>query len=245
MDPMVTAAAVQTGGQVLGTLMGGKHKRPSWQPWIKAMFGADMAKNLTLSEALSLADQTAFSGKMKSAKDHGIHPLAMLGIPFGGSQAESFIGDTGIDGSAASDLGQGVGRAIEAFATKDERQMGSVLQKLAVERGQLENESLRSDIALKRAQLSPAFVNPSLRPMIDGQADTRYPEQKRMRMGFGDTAPFFREGKDANGDTIRVYNDELGDHEMLQLLTTPLSIGDIVANAGKRTGRWLRKNFKW
>lgn len=249
MDPVVLAAGIQTGGNILGSLMGGKSKAPAWQPWMKAAVGPGNVKAgvNTLTKVQAFMDDYLMGAKMKAAKKHGIHPLVALGIPPSAVGGEASIGgDVGASGQVAAELGQGIGRAVEAYATKDEREVTSVLQRLAVERGQLENESLKSDIALKRAQLAPAMPNQAIPTLIAGQGDTRYPEQRRMPMGYGDTAPMLRMGRDDKGNVIRTWNDDLGDNEIMQALSAlAFSVPDwIHGNIGRPAARAISNRWK-
>lgn len=219
MDPLVSSTLLSTGADLVGGLLGGKQKAPSWAPWMKAAVGPGNYKSgvNTLAKVQAFIDKTLLSSKMEAARENGIHPLVALGIPPSSVGGESYIGDVGPSASIASDMGQGIGRAVEAYATKDERALTAQLQKLAVERSMLENESLKSDVALKRAQLAPAL--PFGKAMIDGQGDTRYPEQHRQPFGYGDSAPMLRKGYDQHGNMIRTWNDDLGDNEVMQAAT--------------------------
>lgn len=241
MDPLVTSTLVSTGANLVGGLLGGKQKAPSWAPWMKAAVGPGNYKSgvNTLAKVQAFIDKTLLASKMEAARENGVHPLVALGIPPASVGGESYIGDVGPSSSIASEMGQGIGRAVEAYATKDERALTAQLQKLAVERSMLENENLKSDNALKRAQLAPAL--PFGSAMIAGQGDTRYPEQHRMPMGYGDSAPMLRVGRDAKGNPIRTWNDDLGDNEVMQAMTAlTFSLPDwIHGNIGLPASRWL------
>lgn len=110
------------------------------------------------------------------------------------------------------------------------------LLQLVLERGHLENELLKSQIAQIRTN-GPGNATSS--------PDPRYPGQRDMPLGYGDTAPFLRTGKDAKGNLIRVYNDDLGDNELLQAATAlGYSMPDwIHGNITKPGARVLRKIF--
>lgn len=226
MDPMIGSSLISAGSNLLGGLMGSKGPdRKASRDMLNIQY-AEHVKNIPREMNM----------RLKSAKAFGVHPLVALGMqPTSMAQAH-MVGDTGNDiGSALSEVGQDVSRAVSAYQTKEQRDEVRTLSKLSVERAGLENELLRSQIASQRAQLAPAApIN----------IDPRYPEQALMPMGYGDTAPLLRKGKDPYGDPVRVYNDDLGDNEVLQALSAiGLSVPDLIANSGKRVGRKIRREY--
>jgi len=202
----------------------GKEKRPRYKQAL---------------EAQMYATSNDFDTRLKAAKKHGLHPLVALGVNTPPAPQPHYAGDTGSSvGQALSNAGQDVSRAVAAYQTKEQREEDRVLRKLSVERAGLENELLKSQIAGSRAQLAPAHsINP----------DPRYPDQSQMPLGYGDTAPFLRMGKDSKGNPIRVYNDDLGDNELLQALTAiGMSVPDYIhGNLGRPTAKKLRKSWDW
>lgn len=104
--------------------------------------------------------------KVADAQAAGLHPLAALG-----AQTQSFspitVGTSNLDQKAPQydfgNMGQSLGRAIDAGTTNVERtsKQAQAMQQVAntfqLEKMNLENEVLKTDIALKRAQLPPAF----------------------------------------------------------------------------------------
>lgn len=103
---------------------------------------------------------------IKGAKEAGIHPLAALG-----SSVPSFSGGATVGGSD-SGMGQDIGRAITAGLTGRSRQEAR-MNELALERGQLENDLLRSQIAKESSsQVAPALPSPTDRNgAFSGQGD--------------------------------------------------------------------------
>lgn len=102
--------------------------------------------------------------KVKDAKAAGIHPLYALGaqgpvfspISVGSSTLGQGIADD------LTDLGQDISRARNAQMTGTQRQ-AEVLGNLAIERAELENDLLRSQIArFNSAQLPPPAPNPNV-----------------------------------------------------------------------------------
>lgn len=89
------------------------------------------------------AMQHGISWRVADAKRAGVHPLYALGAP---TFSPSPVSTGGYDlPSALGDMGQNIGRAAEAYTPKlDKAAQG--LEALALERGHLENELLRSQI---------------------------------------------------------------------------------------------------
>lgn len=85
--------------------------------------------------------------RVKDAVAAGIHPLAALGtVPASGGPMASIGADYQ---SALGDMGADLGRAVESAMTPED-QTASQLTRLAVERGGLENDLLRAQIASQR-----------------------------------------------------------------------------------------------
>lgn len=121
----------------------------------------NLASQLNLSRD---AMKAGIRWKVADAKKAGIHPLYALGaqgpvfspISVGSSTLGQGIADT------LNEFGQDLSRAQAAQMTGDERQ-ASVLGKLAVERAELENDLLRSQIArINSAQLAPPMPVPNV-----------------------------------------------------------------------------------
>lgn len=116
------------------------------------------------------AAQHGISWRVRDAIQSGIHPLFALGAQ-GPSISPVISG--GIDpGSDFSNMGQAISRAIDAMSGDGERHQ-DMMNKLALERGQLENDILRADLALKTGQLGPPLpsaVGPGLRHGALGSA---------------------------------------------------------------------------
>lgn len=115
---------------------------------------------------------------MKAYEQTGIHPLMLLGTsaPTFSPVSASFVPDTSV-GEAIGKAGQSIERGLYASADRDAREMAmgmtTAMNKLAIERGGLENELLRMKIASEAARLvqSPAVGLPSInrRYLVDGQ----------------------------------------------------------------------------
>lgn len=95
--------------------------------------------------------RNAIQWKVKDAKAAGIHPLAALGASTHSFQPVSLGTDFG-------SMGQGIGRAIDATADKEQRQnadAGTAMQKLQLENAALQNQKLAAEIAITRQAGSP------------------------------------------------------------------------------------------
>lgn len=111
------------------------------------------AQNIALQREFA---QNGIQWKVEDAKKAGIHPIYALG----GSThsfapvSAAFSADNSM-ASAMSAAGQDIGRAISATSTSSQRQdaFTRASQALTLERGQLENEVLRSQLASQNARL--------------------------------------------------------------------------------------------
>jgi hypothetical protein len=126
MDPLITSSLVSAGSSLLGGVFGKKKKRgPSWQDQLT------MQRQATRQE-FALMDQMS--------KKYKIHPLAMMG-----SQLPQL--STVYQSEGGSNMGQNIAQSISKgastyFTGKANKEMND----LALERAELENELLRSQI---------------------------------------------------------------------------------------------------
>lgn len=115
--------------------------------------------------------------RVQDAKKAGIHPVYAMGnTPTYTPISRNFSGD---NFDWIGKTGQNLGRAIDAQQTKAERAKNDAytgqMQKLSLERAQLQNDLLRSQIAV-RAQAGQGPARPSVRrgsvdPNLTGQGD--------------------------------------------------------------------------
>lgn len=107
--------------------------------------------------------------KFEDAKAAGLHPLAALGAS-SASYSPVAVGDLGF-----ASAGQDIGRAIDSTRPASERvdAYTATLQRLQLERGGLENELLRSQIArLRQAGGSGPPMDPGIeQKMLDAAAE--------------------------------------------------------------------------
>lgn len=107
--------------------------------------------------------QNGIRWRVEDAKAAGIHPLFALGGPGASFSPVATFGDGPSVGDRLSNLGQDISRAVDSTRTAPER-ASARLEALAIERGELENDLLRSRLALMNQQSGP--------PMPTGAAIT-------------------------------------------------------------------------
>ena len=116
------------------------------------------------------AAKNSIQWRVQDAQKAGIHPLYALGAPtFSPSPVMSGLGDS------IANAGQDISRAVEATADNPERfalAASRQLTALQLERGSLENELLRTQIAKEKIPGHPPAA-PGGTPLLPGQGDTR------------------------------------------------------------------------
>lgn len=122
-------------------------------------------------ENIALQKQFAQEGirwRVSDAQHAGIHPLYALGaaIPTYSPSSMAFPTTDPLGGNLGQ-MGQDIGRAIEAMKTPEEKEK-SKLDELAVERAELENQLLRARIA-KETQTQQPGMPSTLPSAIPGQ----------------------------------------------------------------------------
>lgn len=148
---------IAAGSSLLGGIIGGNQQ-------------AKLAKqNIQLQKDFA---QQGIQWKVADAKKAGVHPLYALG-----AQTTSFspvsVGSSLGEGIASA--GQDVGRAVNATSSESVRASAAAaaLTQLQLERGKLENDLLRTELASKIARntqtASPPLPSPGDRYLIDGQ----------------------------------------------------------------------------
>lgn len=131
-----------------------------------SLFGSNKAaktQEKINQQNIDLQKQFAQSGvqwKVADAKAAGIHPLAALG-----AQTHSFapisVGSNNTDFGA---VGQNIGRALDATMSPQDRQTDAsrAITNLQIERGTLENELLRTQLASQTALVTQAGRSPGV-----------------------------------------------------------------------------------
>lgn len=192
--------------------------------------------------------QQGIRWKVADAQAAGLHPLAALG-----AQTSSFSnvvgGNYDIPKTDFGGMGQDIGRAIDAKATAPERQdrmaqaIARTAQVFSLEKLNLENEQLKSNIALTRAQLPPALPGSALAHLSRSPArtaDGHAISDDKVEQKPGDAPanrnykflglPLLTNPKASDGQVIE---DRLGDFEAVSGLT---AIYNLIADM-KHTAR--------
>lgn len=160
--PAIVAAGISTAGNILGGLLGGG--KTSLKDVHGQLYAQYMAQRRSLIENPSYVVQ--------GAKKAGLHPLSVLGSPVS-SPVSGQIFDQGSNDRAANAIsaaGQGIASMYNAHASREEKALSAVSAKLGVENQQLQNDRLRSEIALMNQPGRPAGM--AANPVIPGQADS-------------------------------------------------------------------------
>lgn len=147
--------------------------------------GSDRKQEAQFNANFELQQRLAEHGTLIRARDvmrayaeTGIHPLSLLGMNPASASTVAAMPNFGGGNwrKGVADAGQDIGRAISATAGAEER---AALSRLTLERGGLENELLRVQIAnqvqaLQRgtAQVGPPMPGSKNRWLVDGQGDT-------------------------------------------------------------------------
>lgn len=157
LGPLIGAASSLVGG-----LMGQNSQREA-----QAAQERMAAQNIALQKEFA---QSGIQWKVADAKAAGVHPLYALG-----ANTTSFS-PVSVGSSPRSPLGEGIAAAGQDFS----RAMGAtsssttrIISGLTVERGMLENELLRTQIAKARQQIGPPVPTANSNPWaIPGQGDS-------------------------------------------------------------------------
>lgn len=173
VNPMIVAAGIQAGSQLVGGLMGKDNGKTQFLRQLDLQREAAQTNYAVQKEFA----QHGVRWKVDDAKAAGIHPLYALGAS---TNAASPVATGNYQDyshnpmpQAVANMGQDIGRAVNATRTQQERNQAH-LNSLTVERAGLENELLRSQIASINQQRNPAM--PSTAHMGQGDIE-RLPSQ--------------------------------------------------------------------
>lgn len=163
---MVWGSVISAVGSLAGGLLGDKSNRDSAAADRAAQFDMN-ERNERLQREFA---QHGIRWRVEDAKAAGLHPLFALG-----GQGATYSPSTYIPSGSSSNMpaalasaGDSIGRAVDATRTATERNQAK-LDALTLERGELENELLRSEIARNRANANPPA--PSSSPFMFGTPD--------------------------------------------------------------------------
>lgn len=160
----IAGALVSAGAKLIPSLVGDGSDKQEAQWNANYELQQRMAEHGTLIRARDV---------MRAYAETGIHPLSLMGMnPASASNVASVGGTSSNWRRGVADAGQDIGRAISATGGRDERDM---LTKLAIERGGLENELLRTRIASEVKNLNAPGSPPAMpiqnRYLLDGQGE--------------------------------------------------------------------------
>lgn len=121
-----------------------------------------------------------------------VHPIYSMGAstPSFSPVSANFAADTSV-GSAVASAGQDIGRAVHATATGKQRADAFTVasQKLSLEKGALENELLRTELASKNGRLrqnaTPSLPMPGDAYLIPGQGNSDLIKNKPLEVAPG------------------------------------------------------------
>lgn len=158
--------AISAGASLLGGFLSSRAQSASAQ-----LSREEAEKDRALQREFA---QNGIRWRVDDAKAAGIHPLYAMGasIPTYSPISQAFTPNTGF-ADGLSQMGQDISRAVHSTRTADERQH-AVLEGLAIERGHLENDLLRAQIAkLTHSQVGPPSPSsaalPSAAAPLSGQ----------------------------------------------------------------------------
>lgn len=169
LGPMLGGLGSLAGG--LGGLFGGGGgSQQSDGTFLQNQFSAQMNWNREQAAMQKEFAQNGLRWRVEDAKAAGLHPLAAIGAG-GASYTPTILAGTGEPspgrssnrdvGSSLAAMGQGLGRAISATQTKEERILTAFeikRQEQQIQQGDLMNQKLMLDIA-QMANPGPAFPN--------------------------------------------------------------------------------------
>lgn len=197
------APAIMAGASLAGSLGGAAIQAGA--------SGANNAASMAFSrEQLEFQREAATMGirwKVADAQAAGIHPIYALGAPTFNPSPIGLQLDAGPNYSAiGSQMGQDIGRAVAATQTPQERTESAsqiIMGQQAIERGGLQNDLLRLQIASAAARLQADQIGPPMPNSLSlpragfGVYEAKPPEVLNSQPG----APFATAGPSAPGVT--------------------------------------------
>lgn len=161
------------------------------------------------------------SAIIQGAKRAGIHPLAALGMPTMGPGSVSIGGGNDRAADIADRVGSGISRAEAAWTGREDREVAKQSARLQLENMQLQNDRLRSEIGLMSAPGSPPGM--AVDPLMPDQAQSvpsipqEFYKALPTPLGVSGSKPLSTIGVDEDGVPVRVFNQDLGDNDFLQV----------------------------
>lgn len=205
--------------------------------------------------------QHGIKWKVDDALESGVHPLFALGASTHSYSNTAFSPEVRPT-PRFGDMGQDVGRAIHATSTAQERATSAASAALALERGKLENDLLRTQIASQaaklRGQVGPAMPSGQGEADIPGQGPTvrvrpfiSGEEKKvddRPQLGYGGRKWLTDPGTVNMQKTEDRYGDDGPLTWLFQIITGWNDLKHNVDSGNLTRGdaeQWLRDELRW
>lgn len=163
IDPFITGSLISAGASIWGASKSAKAaKRANAATIENARLDRELQEDFA---------QKGIRWRVNDAQKAGIHPLYAMGASIPGYNPSPISLSSGTSlGPGLASAGQDIGRAVTATMTKGERN-ASWETAILKERGLLENELLRANIAKEKAQLGPPLPSALTNTLIPGQGD--------------------------------------------------------------------------
>lgn len=254
LGPLLGGAGQLAGG-IAGLFGGGGYDNTSAnQSFAQNQFNAQMAWNREQFDWQKLLATDGIRMRVADAKAAGLHPLAALGGGSAGYSPTTLIGSNVPDGGGSSrgpdigaalaNMGQGIGRAVAATSTPEEKVESAfemTRKRQMIEKGDLENAYLAAQIS---KITNPAQVGPGLPSnvgpfgggqVIPGQPNTYEPKPPEIEN---------REGRGAQNTTAGPAQPEVTLHR------TATGLAPVMSKSFKGEGdlseplsmQWLLRN---
>lgn len=161
------------------------------------LLGKDSAEDAAKRNAALQREfaQNSLQWKAEDARKAGIHPVYAMGAPTY-TPSSVFSGDNSFGAGIAS-AGQDVGRAIDATRTAPQRldAVSRTAQALELERGGLQNDLLRAQIAeIQARNMSPPFPSAVDDNFIPGQGNSGVNTKALERIASAHNHPWSEAG---------------------------------------------------
>jgi hypothetical protein len=231
--------------------IGSNEKRPRWEPWMRAWAGPsdfDSGKFNSLRHIEAQQIKDGITATVNTYRRLGLSPLAMGGGSIAGSSPTAFMPGNSSDFDP-NQFGAGIERATAAGQTRMQRKLDALL----LEREMLTNDHIKLQILGARK----ALINTSLPPAYDSgvpesiqSKDLTIPERYARVEGTTGVADGIEQlhkmGVDEHGQQLPVYNEKLGDNEVMQFVHAfRYTIPQMLHNMMRRNAKApLKKTFK-
>lgn len=212
---------------MLGAILGGVGSV------VSGLFGSSAAKKQ--ADLQKKFAQKGIQWKVADSLKAGIHPLYGLGANTIAYQPQQ-VG--GLDMSWLGDMGQEIDRSRMATSDPGTRKAAAVAESLALERGGLENDLLRAEIAKTRAQIGPPM--PTVDPKSGLNPEEVNPPTRTAGLNAGVGYP-----TNPNFSDAASFENRYGDSEIASMLVGLMNAGADLYHWGKKyyvpSKPWVKK----